>query len=197
MLLFITFISSLTTSLLISAKITTILSLTFTVGALSYAITFAISDVISEVFGRKEANKLIYFGWVAYLLVVVFSFVAVKLPPADFWVSNQPSYELVLGIVPRIILGSLCSYTISQYHDIWAFHFWKKITKDKYLWLRNNLSTFTSQFIDTLIFILVAFYGIVPNDALFGLIIGQYLFKLLIAIIDTPMVYLIVSWLKR
>ncbi len=127
----------------------------------------------------------------------MFSQLAIKLPAADFWVENNDAYKVVLGIVPRIILGSLCSYTVSQYHDIWAFHFWKKLTKNKFLWLRNNLSTITSQFIDTLIFVTIAFYGSVPNNILISMVIGQFLIKLLIAIVDTPIVYLLVFWLKR
>ena len=195
--LFCVFMSTITTSLLISAKITTLYSLTFTVGAFAYAITFVITDAISEVFGKDEANKLIYIGWLSYGVVVVFSQIAMVLPSADFWQPNQAAYETVLGIVPRIILGSLCSYTVSQYHDIWAFHFWKKVTGNKYLWVRNNASTITSQFIDTLIFITIAFYGIVPNDILYKMIVSQFLIKLIIAVVDTPVVYILVAWLKR
>ena len=194
--LFCLFMSTITTSLLISAKITNIYSLTFTVGAFAYAITFVITDAISEVFGKKEANKLIYMGWMSYAVVIVFSQFAVWLPSADFWLENQKAYETVLGVVPRIILGSLCSYTVSQYHDIWAFHFWKKITKDKHLWLRNNVSTISSQFIDTLIFVTIAFYGIVPNDILVTMIFSQFIVKLAIAVVDTPILYLLVAWLR-
>lgn len=196
LILFCLFMSTITTSLLISAKITTLFSLTFTVGAFAYAISFAITDAISELYGRREASKLIYLGWISYAVVILFSQLAVNLPPAEFWSENNEAYALILGIVPRIILGSLCSYTISQYHDIWAFHFWKKVTKEKFLWLRNNLSTITSQFIDTLIFITIAFYGIVPNDALVQMIFGQFLVKVVIAITDTPLVYLLVYWFK-
>lgn len=197
LLLFSIFMSSITCSLLISAKITYLWGLTFTVGALSYAVLFLVTDVVSEVWGRSEANKLIYIGWISYLLVVIFSQIAISMPSASFWVENQAAYETVLGVVPRIILGSLASYTVSQYHDIWAFHFWKKVTKGKYLWLRNNLSTVVSQAIDTVIFVLIAFYGVVPNDALIPMILGQFTIKLLIAIVDTPFVYALVSWARK
>ena len=189
--------STITTSLLISAKITSIFSLTFTVGAFSYAITFVITDAISEVFGKDEANKLIYFGWSAYAIVILFTQLAVYLPSADFWIENQAAYETVLGVVPRIILGSLCSYTISQYYDIWAFHFLKIVTKGKHLWLRNNLSTISSQLIDTVIFVTIAFYGIVPDDVLLSMIVGQFIIKLCIALGDTPIVYALVFWLNK
>jgi uncharacterized integral membrane protein (TIGR00697 family) len=197
MILYASYISVLTIALLISAKITTLWSLTFTVGALSYAVTFAITDTISEVYGRDEAKRLVYLGFVSYFMVIVYSQIAVYMPPADFWKENQGAFELVIGLVPRIVIASFISYTISQYHDVWAFHFWKRKTNGKHLWLRNNLSTISSQFIDTIIFVTIAFYGIVPNEVLLGMILGQFLFKMGVAVIDTPFVYLLVSWLKK
>lgn len=197
MILYASYISVLTIALLISAKITTLWSLTFTVGALSYAVTFAITDTISEVYGRDEAKRLVYLGFVSYFMVIVYSQIAVYMPPADFWKENQGAFELVIGLVPRIVIASFISYTISQYHDVWAFHFWKRKTNGKHLWLRNNLSTISSQLIDTIIFVTIAFYGIVPNEVLLGMILGQFLFKMGIAVIDTPFVYLLVSWLKK
>jgi uncharacterized integral membrane protein (TIGR00697 family) len=197
LLLFSAFMASLTCSLLLSAKITVFMGLTFTVGAISYAVLFAVTDIVSEVWGRKEANKLVYIGWMVYGLVIVYSQIAQLMPPAVFWAENQAAYETVFGIVPRIILGSLASYTVSQYYDIWIFHVLKNITGEKYLWLRNNLSTASSQFIDTLIFVSIAFIGIVPNSALIGLIIGQYVIKLMIALLDTPIVYALVKWTRN
>ena len=186
-----------TVSLLISAKITTLIGLTFTVGAFAYAVTFPITDTISEVYGRKEAQTLVYLGFIAYLMVVVYSQIAVYLPSADFWSDNQTAYETVIGLVPRIVIASFISYTVSQYHDVWAFHFWKKVTNGKYLWVRNNASTMSSQVIDTIIFVTIAFYGVVPNDVLVNMMIGQFLIKILIAVVDTPVVYMLVSWLKK
>ena len=197
LLLYCVFMSTITTCLLISAKMSTVGPFTFNVGALTYAILFLITDAVSEVFGRKSANKLIYMGWACYAIVLIFSQLAIYMPVADFWQENQAAYQSVIGVVPRIILGSLCSYSVSQYYDIWAFHFFKKITNNRYLWFRNNASTITSQFIDTLIFILIAFYGVIPNDVLLAAIVGQFLFKLIVAVIDTPLVYLLVYWLKQ
>lgn len=197
LLLFSVFMISITCSILISAKIATVFTLSFAVGAIAYAVLFAVTDVVSEAYGRNEANKLVYFGWLAYALAIVYSQMAIHLPPAPFWMDNQNAYENILGTVPRIVIGSLVAYSISQYHDIWAFHFWKKITNDKHLWLRNNLSTVTSQFIDSVIFIMIAFYGIVPDEQLAPLIIGQFVIKILIAVMDTPIVYWLSSWAKK
>jgi hypothetical protein len=100
----------------------------------------------------------------------------------------------------RVILASILAFVISQMHDIWAFDFWKKKTQGKYLWLRNNLSTAVSQFIDTTIFIFLAFYQITPKfdfDFMWQLILPYYAVKLILAFIDTPFVYLGVRWLKK
>ncbi|MFP4400487.1 MAG: queuosine precursor transporter [Candidatus Woesearchaeota archaeon] len=98
------------------------------------------------------------------------------------------------------MLASLTGFIIAQYHDIWAFNFWKKLTKKKHLWLRNNLSTFVSQFIDTVIFTFIAFYLVTPEyniARMISMIIPYWLLKVLFAIIDTPLCYLGVKWLKR
>ena len=191
------FISTITTSLLISAKITTLLGLTFTVGGFAYAVTFACTDIISECFGKSKAKQLILLGFFGYLAVLLFTTIAILSPPAEFWAPNQDSYRLVLGMVPRIIGGSVAAYLISQLHDVWSFHFWKGVTHGKYLWLRNNLSTMSSQFIDTIVFITIAFAGTMPTASLLDMVIGQYLLKLIIAAIDTPFIYLGVRWMNK
>jgi hypothetical protein len=96
-------------------------------------------------------------------------------------------------MTPRIILASFIAYLLSQTHDVWAFHFWKKLFRGRHLWLRNNISTASSQLLDTVVFISVAFLGIMPVGQL---IAGQYVVKLGIALLDTPLVYLLV-WLIR
>jgi uncharacterized integral membrane protein (TIGR00697 family) len=98
-----------------------------------------------------------------------------------------------MGSTSRIIIASFIAYLVSQFHDVWAFHFWKKITGGRHLWLRNNFSTAVSQFIDSSLFITVAFYGVMP---VWPLIWSQWLVKLAIAFLDTPIIYGIV-WLLR
>ena len=90
-------------------------------------------------------------------------------------------------------MASFIAYLISQFHDVWAFHFWKNKTNDRHLWLRNNLSTAVSQFLDSFIFITIAFYGVMP---IWPLIMGQWIIKIAIALLDTPVVYLVV-WALR
>ena len=97
----------------------------------------------------------------------------------------------------RVTVAGLVAYIISQSHDVWAFHVWKRVTRGKWLWLRNNASTIVSQLIDTVIFITLAFYGVVPNNILLKLIIGQWMWKAVVAVLDTPFVYLGVYVLRK
>lgn len=155
-MLAVVFITGLAVLNLISSKIMTLWGLTFSVGSLVYAITFPITDVISEIWGKKRATRLVWLGFGANILVLIIVYIAVYAPPAPFWL-GQKAYAQTLGIVGRIVLGSMFAYLISQHHDVWSFHWWKRKTGSKYLWLRNNLSTMSSQLLDSIIFILVAF----------------------------------------
>lgn len=180
---------------LVSAKIVTVFGLTFSVGAFFYAITFLCTDIISECWGKEQAKKVVWVGFLANILIVVFIGIAVFAPPADFWSKNQEAFASLLGLVPRIVLGSMVAYVVSQLHDVWAFHFWRKVTLNKHFWLRNNLSTMTSQLIDSVIFVSISFYGTMPNSILFSVIVGQYIVKLVIAAVDTPFAYLARNWI--
>ena len=180
---------------LTSAKIATVFGITFSISVFFYAITFFCTDVISECWGKEMARKVVWMGFLAAVLMVVFTLIAIALPPADFWVEQQEFFASFFGLVPRIVLGGLIAYLASQMHDVWAFHFWRKKTANKHLWLRNNASTIVSQFIDTVIFVSIAFYGTVPISIFFSLLWGQYLIKLVIAAIDTPLVYAARRWI--
>jgi hypothetical protein len=105
------------------------------------------------------------------------------------------SFENVLGLAPRVVFASIIAFAVSQTHDVYAFHFLKEKTEGRFLWLRNNASTMVSQLIDTVVFILIAFYGVFPPQAIASMILGQYILKLTIAIVDTPFMYLAVyTW---
>ncbi|MFH1784174.1 MAG: queuosine precursor transporter [bacterium] len=182
------FAASLAIASVLASKILMIAGLVFPAGVLAYSITFPITDVISEVWGKKRANQVVISGFFALLVVLILARVSILLPAAGFWQKGE-AFNSIIASTTRIIIASFVAYLISQFHDVWAFHFWKKVTKGKHLWLRNNASTLVSQLIDTVVFITIAFYGTMP---LMGLIKGQYLVKAAIAIIDTPLVYLIV-----
>ncbi len=164
-------------------------------GIIAYPLTFLFTDVITELYGRKIASRIVWLGFGANLLMIVLLYWGKLLPPAPFW-ENQPAYESTLGMVPRIVLASMIAYLISQHHDVLAFHFWRQKTKGRYLWLRNNASTMVSQALDTGLFITIAFWGTVPTDILVNMLLTQYIIKAAIAAGDTPFCYLLVILLK-
>ncbi len=187
------FIGSITIASVLASKIIVFFGFFVPAGVIAYSCTFIVTDVISEIWGKQRANSVVIGGFLSLMTVLILIKISLVWPSAPFW-NNQEAFQSVLGATPRIIVGSFLAYLVSQFHDVWAFHFWKKITKGKHLWLRNNVSTIFSQFIDSVIFIIVAFYGVFP---IWPLILGQWLIKVVIAILDTPIVYFIVILIKR
>ena len=162
---------------------------------------FLVTDIVAEVIGKQVARKFIYFGISAMLFVLIITAISVWLPadPSRAFFS-QEAYAGIFGVSIRIMIASIIAFLMAQYHDVWAFHFWKEKTKGKLLWLRNNLSTFASQFIDSTVFMFVAFYGVSERfDTLFifSLILPYWIFKILFALLDTPLIYAGVKWLKE
>lgn len=191
--LFITFLMS---AVLIGSKIIVFLGLTFSAGTLAASLTYPITDVICEVWGKSKAKRVVFAGLISWIVLLVLLYVSITTPPAPFW-KLQTVYAKIFGTSMRLILGGFLAYTVAQLHDIWAFMFWKKKTKGKYLWLRNNLSTAVSQLLNTIIIVMVGFYGSIPHTALLSTILGWWLIKFLIAACDTPIVYLLVRWAKK
>jgi len=193
------FVASLVAANLLGTKITTILGISVSVAIFAYPITFLITDAIEEVFGKKPVTHLMYGSMIALVLILIITAISIILPPAQRYEYND-AYTTIFSSSLRMIIASIIAFFLSQTHDIWAFNFWKTKTKGKFLWLRNNLSTIVSQFIDTTIFMFIAFYQITPKfDAsfIFSLIIPYWIFKVAFAIIDTPLVYGLVWWLKK
>jgi uncharacterized integral membrane protein (TIGR00697 family) len=195
LILALTYITFIITAALTASKIVALGFLTFSAGNFAYAFSFAMSDVISEVWGKEKAKKVVTAGLFALFISWVFTFIAIVLPSAPFW-TMQEAYTNIFGTSIRIIMGGFVAYIVAQYHDVWMFNFLKKLTKGKYLWLRNNGSTFISQFIDSTIIVVIGFSGVVPINALPLLIFGWWFIKIVIAVIDTPIVYLLVYWAR-
>jgi len=180
---------------IITAKLVSIGGWVVPAGIIAYPLTFLFTDVIAELYGRRIASRVVWVGFGASIMMVILVFGGKLLPPAPLW-EGQPAYETTLGMVPRIVLASMIAYLISQHHDVFAFHFWRKKTKARFLWLRNNASTMVSQALDTGVFITIAFWGIVPTGILTNMLLSQYIIKLAIAACDTPFCYLLVGLLK-
>ena len=187
------FSAALVVASVISSKIITLFGFFVPAGIIAYSITFIITDTTSEIYGKKAADTVVLSGFISLVAAFFLLQVSIALPAAPFW-QNQESFTSVIGSTSRIIIASLIAYLISQFHDVWLFHILKKKTDGKHLWLRNNASTAVSQFIDSSIFITIAFYGIMP---IWPLIFGQWVIKMTIAIIDTPIVYMLVNLLRR
>lgn len=162
-------------------------------------LTFLITDIVAEVHGRAMARKFVLAGIFTLCVLLVYTAIFVVLEPHERYEMNE-EYRTIFGASLRIIIASITAFAISQFHDIWAFEFWKAKTKGRALWLRNNASTVVSQAIDTLVFMFIAFYQITPQfDAAFiiELAIPFYLFKVGFAALDTPLVYAGVRWLRE
>jgi hypothetical protein len=183
---------------LLGGKITTLFGVSVSVGIFMVPLTFLITDIVEEVHGKKVAKQFLISGVVTLVITFVYIAFFVALPANERYVHNE-AYKTIFGSSMRIIIASIVAFILSQFHDVWAFNFWKQKTKGKFLWLRNNASTIISQGIDTFVFMMIAFYQIAPKfDFAFiiKLSIPYYLFKIAFALIDTPFVYLGVKWLR-
>lgn len=186
------FVGGITIASVLASKIINVAGLFVPAGILAYSITFTCTDVISEVWGAKRARDSVLAGFISLVIVLVLAQIAIVWPKAPFW-NNSEAFDTILGTTSRVIVASLVAYLASQFHDVWMFHFLRRLTKGKYLWIRNNASTAISQFFDSFIFIVIAFWGVMP---IWPLIIGQWVVKIVIAILDTPVIYLVV-WILR
>ncbi|WP_027963803.1 queuosine precursor transporter [Halalkalibacillus halophilus] len=155
----------------------------------TYAFTFLITDIIHEKYGKEQARRTIIFGFIAQVFASIMILIGYYLPVAPFAPEQQEAYETLLGQNWRFVIASMAAYLASQFLDVYVFSKLKKLTNSRFKWLRNNVSTASSQFVDTTIFITIAFAGVVPE--LWIMIVSQYLIKLAIAVIDTPIFYLL------
>ncbi|MBC8343868.1 MAG: queuosine precursor transporter [Bacteroidetes bacterium] len=168
------------------------------VGILPYPITFLVTDIISEVYGRKRANRVVIAGLFASLFTLLIIVVANK-APATIWspVSNE-QFTKVFGLTFVAVGSSLLAYLLAQFVDVQLFHFWKRLTKGKHLWLRNNASTINSQLIDTFtVIFLLCTLGAIEWVQFWKLLINGFLFKVIIALLDTPIAYVIIFGIRK
>ncbi|MWV38724.1 queuosine precursor transporter [Natrialba sp. INN-245] len=172
--------------------------------ALAYALTFLASDCYTELYGKRAAQIVVNVAFVLNFVVLALVWSTIAAPAAEASVDPE-AFATALGASTNVVLGSLLAYLISQNWDVWLFHRIRDRTGSDYLWLRNVVSTGTSQAIDTVIFVSIAFaiapallgVGVVlPLEAILALIVGQYLLKLAIAVLDTPVVYAVVTLVR-
>ena len=168
------------------------------VGILPYPITFLITDLISEIYGKKRANDVVVVGIFASLFSLLIIYVS-SIAPATSWSPvNDSLFDTVFGNSTIAVFASMLTYLFAQFVDIQIYHFWKRLTKGKHLWLRNNFSTWFSQFVDTFtILFLLCSFGIIDWANFKGLLVSGFLFKVLVAALDTPFLYLGVHLFRR
>lgn len=170
---------------------------TISVGVLPYPITFLITDVLSEVYGRKHTNEVVLSGFVVSLFVLFLLWLGSIFPA----IANSPVqddyYNVVFKNTWRVMGASMAAYLSAQFLDVRLFHFWKKVTKGKMLWVRNNFSTITSQFVDTVLVVSIIFVGTLSFQTIGGYILDGWLFKVICAIGDTVLIYIIMYVLRN
>ncbi len=166
-------------------------------GVLPYPITFLITDILSEIYGRKKTSLVVLSGLAASLFVLLIIYLGDSFDAIPDSPVNNESYSMVFGNSWRVIFASMTAYLFAQLIDVRIYHFWKKFTNGKYLWIRNNGSTIFSQLLDTTLVVGVLFYGVKPSDQLLQLIIDGWMFKALMALVDTPILYVSVFSIRK
>ena len=168
------------------------------VGILPYPVTFLITDIISEVYGKKKANEVVTAGIFASFFSLLIVVVSDAVPATAWSPINDTLFSKVFGATAIAVFASMMAYLLAQYIDIQIFHFWKRITKGKHLWLRNNFSTFLSQFVDTFtVLFLLCTFGKIDWSLFTGLLLSGFLFKVIVAVLDTPFLYAAVFALRK
>lgn len=186
------FVVSLIIANIVSSKIVMFGWITVPAAIVAYPLTFLMTDVIGEIWGKEEANRTVRVGFICQIISLVMIALSIVLPVAPF-ANNQEQFVSIMGSSFRVVFASMISYLCSQSWDVFFFHkvrnwyITKHGTTKGGKWIWNNGSTMTSQIIDTAIFITIAFYGAVPNIVV--MILSQYLIKFIYAALDTPFFY--------
>ena len=169
---------------------------TISAGVLPYPITFLITDILSEIYGQKKTNQVVISGFAALLFTMFILWVGGQFNAIDTSPVSDGVYKSAFGNSTRVIFASMAAYLVAQLVDVRLFHFWKRLTNGRMLWLRNNASTILSQLVDTTLVVVVLFYGKESWETMGSYIQDGWFFKALVALIDTPVIYLLV-WIIR
>ena len=202
------FLSALVVTNIIAGKYFEFFGFDLSCGIIAYPITFLATDLLSELYGKRRASQVVVTGFAVSVFVTLLIVIATTAPPAEITYVDQQSFQTVFGLTPGVVMGSMMAYLAAQFIDVHLYEFWRRLTRGKHLWLRNNASTVVSQLVDTSIVtsvILVVWPSIDGNPGsepisagqLVTLVVGQYLFKAAVALFDTPIMYLSVYYLRR
>ena len=176
-------------------KLVELFGFTVTLGNIAYGSIFLATDLLGECYGKDEARKAVHLCFFTLVFVTIALQMTVLYSPSKEDLYHTAMVQLFSNI-PRVTIASLIAYCLSQYHDVWAFHWWRKKTNGKHLWLRNNASTLVSQFIDSSVFSLLAFYGVYELHVVWSIFYTTLIIKWIVALLDTPAVY-VGRWILR
>jgi queuosine precursor transporter len=173
-------------------------AVTFGAGVLFFPISYVFGDVLTEVYGYARSRRVIWCGFAGLAFASVMSFVVVSLPPAPFW-KNQVAYEIAFGLTWRIALASMIAYFAGEFVNSYVLAKMKIMTSGRWLWTRTIGSTIFGEGVDSLIFYPLAFYGtgIIPDEKLPSVMVVQFIAKVSVEVVFTPVTYAVVGWLKR
>lgn len=171
-------------------------SITLPAAVILFPVTYIFGDIFTEVYGFKKARTIIWLGFGCSFFAVAVYLITIALPHPGFW-GNQDAYAVVMGTTPRVALASFAGYLFGEFSNSMILSKLKVATKGKKLWVRTILSTLVGEGFDSVIFILISFWGTMDNATILQMILFQYLFKVCYEVIFTPLTYIIVNWLKR
>jgi len=190
------FVATLMISNVVATKLFSLGPLIFTGGILIFPITYIFGDILTEVYGYSRSRKIIWTGFFALIFMSFILWIVGLLPPAPTW-QNQEAYLLILGFVPRIVLASLIGYWVGEFANSFVLAKMKLLTKGKHLWTRTISSTIVGEGVDTALFVLIGFYGVISGSILLIAILSGYTFKVAYETVATPLTYKIVRFLKK
>jgi len=195
------FIASLVVTNLIANKFVTVdlgfKQFVISAGMIPYPFTFLITDILSEIYGKRKTTNVVITGFFASIFVLVILWLGNSFPAIDQSPVSDDAYSMVFANSYRVVFSSMIAYLIAQFADLKLYHFWKNLTKGKHLWLRNNASTIVSQLLDTTLVIGVLFIGKMTFPEMGTLIKDGWMYKILFALADTPVMYLAVFLIRR
>ncbi|MEO0108147.1 MAG: queuosine precursor transporter [candidate division WOR-3 bacterium] len=190
------FVAVLLISNVASAKILKLAWFTFDGGTILFPLSYIFGDILTEVYGYVRSRRVIWLGFAAALLMSLVFMIVGKLPPAPGW-ENQEAYEKILGLTPRIVTASLIAYFSGEFSNSFVLAKMKIATRGRWLWSRTIGSTLIGELVDTLLFVTIAFLGVLPTGLLVTTIVSNYVFKVGVEICFTPITYGLVGFLKR
>lgn len=196
LILTVVFVTCLVVANIIAGKLITLPGgIVLTAGVICFPIVYIIGDVVPEVYGLKTARRVIMLGFMANLLAVTLFVITLLLPYPPFW-EGQSAFTTVLGFTPRLLFASFVAYLIGTNANAWVMVWVKKLTGERFLWVRTITSTIVGEGLDSLVFITLAFVGTLPLAAIPGMVIAQAVFKIVYEAVATPLTYLVVNRVK-